>query len=160
MSGLPSKPAKRSSTRLEFFSPQTVPKHNLHLTGVAERVSPQNKALRSTAVVGDVRSIVAANTASYERSGQSTVDMLSQIDKHPTLAETCTRGRKAFRDRVTEVFEPQLLEVPESRRETLLRLLMVQLDVYTSYQLRILDGHSQQQVQNDLTFAIEALLAK
>jgi AcrR family transcriptional regulator len=144
-------------------SGQTITNHfgskdNLYLTGLSERFGPLINKIRAGVGVGDIASIVSKAVAGYEVTGMTTIRMLAQTDQFETLAEVARTGRKAHSDWVNHVFAPQLDVITEPNRARMHRILCVLLDVYTWHQLRTQDGLSAQAVEDELIFAIGALL--
>lgn len=145
-------------------SQQTVVNHfgskiDLYLNGLSERYVPSVLAVRDSAEVGDVRSIVATVVDDYEATGDGTIKTLATAARTPELQQVVDGGRRSHRDFVERVFAPQLARRRGRKRERLVRLLAATLDVRTWQQLRREGGLDVAETRAHLEFLVEALLA-
>jgi AcrR family transcriptional regulator len=143
-------------------SQQTIANHfgskgELYLRGIAERWAPAIDAQRSTARVGDVRSIVATICADYEHTGVSTIRGLALAERFDELAQVMRGGREYHRKWVAKVFDP-LLPPSGKERERLVTLLGIALDVRTWAQLRHDAGMGQRATRDHIEQLVTALV--
>lgn len=145
-------------------SQQTVINHfgskmGLYLAGLSEVVAPRIRAARSSAVPGDLDSVVGAVLADYQESGDATVRTEALALRDQELAEVVDSGRRAHREWVGAMFEPQLAGRSGAARDRLLTLLALALDAGTWHRLRRQQGLGPQQVHKHLLQLVGALLA-
>jgi AcrR family transcriptional regulator len=144
-------------------SQQTVVNHfgtkiDLYLSGLSERYVPSVLAVRGSAEVGDVRSIVATVVEDYEVTGDGTVKTLATAARAPELQPVVEGGRQSHHDFVRRVFAPQLSRRRGRSRERLVRLLAAVLDVRMWQQLRREEGLDVAETRAHLESLVEALL--
>jgi AcrR family transcriptional regulator len=145
-------------------SQQTVVNHfgtkiDLYLAGLRERYVPGVLAVRETAVVGDVTSIVDAVVQDYEETGDGTVKTLATAARTPELVPVVEGGRASHEAFVRRVFAPQLGRRRGKNRERLVRLLTAVLDVRVWHQLRREQDLDLAETRAHLVMLVEALLA-
>lgn len=145
-------------------SQQTVVNHfgtkmGLYLTGLGERLAPEIEAVRSTAVPGDVASIVEAVVRDYEVTGDGTIRTLALAGRMEELAGVVAGGRRSHRAWVSKVFGPQLAEVRGKARDRRLRLLVAVLDVTMWRQLRRDEGLDPHETREHLVALVAGVLA-
>lgn len=122
-------------------SQQTVVNHfgsklGLYLAGIAERFAPGVAELRAGTVPGDVRSAVETVMNDYEAVGDSTWRTTVLADRIEDLRGVVDGGHAFHRAWVEQAFAPQLAGRRGARRERLVVLLGVALDVTTWKRLR------------------------
>jgi AcrR family transcriptional regulator len=145
-------------------SQQTVVNHfgskiELYLAGLRERFAPSVAHVRSSAVPGDVPSIVDAVLNDYETTGDGTLRTLALAGRNDELARLVEDGRRAHREWVAAVFAPNLSGLRGRRRERRLRLLVAVLDVTMWGQLRRTDGLGVRDTREDLVALVTGVLA-
>jgi AcrR family transcriptional regulator len=110
------------------------------------------------APVGDVVAAVAVIFDHYELRGDMVLRLLGQ-EFHDERVRTVTeQGRRAHREWVRQVFEPQLHAQPDAAREAVTDLLVVATDIYTWKLLRRDRELDRQQAQARVTHMISAVL--
>jgi AcrR family transcriptional regulator len=145
-------------------SQQTVVNHfgtktGLYLTGLRERLAPEIEAARSTAVPGDVASVVEAVVRDYEATGDGTIRTLALAGRMEELAAVVAGGRRSHRAWVGKVFAPQLAQARGKARDRRLRLLVAALDVTMWRQLRRDEGLDPHETREHLVALVEGVLA-
>jgi AcrR family transcriptional regulator len=145
-------------------SQQTVVNHfgskiDLYLAGLSERYVPEVLAVRGSAVVGDVTSIVGAVVTDYETTGDGTVKTLATAARAPELVPVVEGGRASHHDFVRRVFAPQLAKRRGRPRERLVRLLAAVLDVRMWHQLRREEGLDVAETSEHLETLVTGVLA-
>ena len=145
-------------------SQQTVVNHfgskiGLYLAGISERFAPAVAELRGQAVPGDVRTIVDAALADYERSGDGTFRIVALADRLPELGQIVEGGRQSHRAWIEHVFAPQLTGLRGKRRERTVVLLATALDALTWKHLRRDEGLSAAKTGEHLRLLVDGVLA-
>ena len=79
---------------------------------------------------GDIAAFVHALIEDYEITGDLSLRMLAQEDRHPVLRRFTDRGRQIHRDLVAGIFAPWLDGQPAETARRRLDGLVVALDVY------------------------------
>ncbi|MET1000081.1 MAG: helix-turn-helix domain-containing protein [Marmoricola sp.] len=145
-------------------SQQTVVNHfgskiGLYLTGLQERYVPENRAVRGSAVPGNIASIVDAALRDYEATGDSTIRTIALAGRLEELVSVVDGGRTAHREWVERVFAPHVARRRGKSRERCLRLLRTVLDVRTWSQLRRDEGLDVEETRTHLVALVEGVLA-
>ena len=85
---------------------------------------------------GDVAGALRLLLDHYERRGDATLLRLAEDGRDPTVTAVVQRGRDLHRSWVVETFGPLLADVPDSRVDEQVDLLVVATDVYAWKLLR------------------------
>jgi AcrR family transcriptional regulator len=149
--------------RAAGVSTQTVVNHfggksQLYLAGVAERVAPAIRELRSGAVPGDLPSTVDAVLTDYESTGEGTMRTLGIAPRIPELAEMLESGRTWHHEWTAEQLAPLLRHVRGRARTRVVRGAATVLDVTTWHDLRVRQGLSRSETRAVLLAILEPLV--
>ena len=125
---------------------------------VAEFAAREIDEERATPV-GDLDRAVGIIVDHYEARGDWVIRMLAQEHSDARIGPVVERGRAVHHEWVRATFAPQLLAMPEPRRESTTDLLVVATDVYTWKILRRDRGLPRTQVEHRIRDLIGAVLA-
>jgi AcrR family transcriptional regulator len=106
----------------------------------------------------DVPGAIRVLVDHYEKRGEFALLMLAQESAFHHVRRMSEAGKQTHRAWVADVFAPHLEDLPASRREELLDLLVVATDVYTWKLLRRDRGHSRAQTEQRMNTLVSALL--
>ncbi len=99
-----------------------------------------------SAAPGDVETAIARLVDHYEETGERTMRLLAEAERHPLVARVVEDGKALHRDWVEHVFAP-LLDRDERERERQLALLASVTDLYVWSLLRKRYGRSKQETE-------------
>jgi AcrR family transcriptional regulator len=128
------------------------------LGAVAEAMSDEILLARAIPPGASVESVVHALVANYDVTGDVTVRMLAQEERHPTLSVLLNLGRAGHRQWVAGTFAPALSRLSRAERARRETQLVAMTDVYVWKLLRRDFGHSAKEVETLIAGMLHKLL--